>query len=207
MINNATCIKPKLIRTPIGSFPSVSAILSETSDRTAIDKWIKEVGWLHAESVRRAAIERGKELDRCIEKYIETGEISKSEYFLQAFTVLSEFDRCQPQKLVWHPEGYAGRFDCLATDTGDRAVLIEWKTAEKTKPDAWTLDARLQAVAYLKAAEYTLSMSIAEARVVYCIAGRTVPSVRLITGTEIDKLWGEFCSRLENYQQMYEVEF
>lgn len=194
----------RLTRTPIGYLPSVSLVLSETSDKTGLGQWQKKVGFLESERIKKDAIQRGLKLDSEIKHYFESGWIDQSEYFQQSYSVISEFTGHQLQQLVWHPIGYAGRFDYLGTDETGQSVLIEWKTADKPKAKEWTIDAQLQAIAYLKAAEYTLGFKIPEARVVYCITGHQLPEIYPITGNKIDELFEKFCDRLKQYQQKQE---
>ncbi len=58
------------------------------------------------------------------------------------------------ESLVWHPQGYAGTLDCLAICDRGRLLLLDWKSAEAEKPDAWLENYRLQLGAYLPAVEW-----------------------------------------------------
>lgn len=191
----------RLTKTPIGYLPSVSLILSETADKSTLKQWEKKVGFLESEKRRKESVQRGLKLDAEIKHYFETGWVDQSEYFQQSYTVISEFSDHIHQQLVWHPIGFTGRFDYLGIDETGRSVLVEWKTSDKPKAPQWTIDAQLQAVAYLKAAEYSLSLKISEARVVYCITDHQLPEIYPISGDKIDELFKQFCIRLEQYQQ------
>lgn len=195
----------RLTKTPIGYLPSVSLILSETADKSPLKQWEKKVGFLEAERIKKEGVQRGLKLDAEIKHYFETGWVDQSEYFEQSYTVISKFSAHIHQQLVWHSIGYAGRFDYLGTDAIGRSVLVEWKTFDKPKAPQWTIDAQLQAVAYLKAAEYSLGLKISEARVVYCITGHQLPEVYSINGDKIDELFKQFCCRLEQYQKKRDV--
>lgn len=189
----------QLTQTPIGSLPSVTLVLSETTDKTKWESWQKRIGFLEASYIRRQAIERGKKLDSEIQHFFETGWVDQSEYFQQSYSVISEFTEHQLQQLVWHPAGYCGKFDYLGTDRTGQSVLVEWKTSTKPKPKEWTIDAQLQAVAYLKAAEYSKRITINEARVVYCITDHQIPDIYPIKGDKINQLFEQFCVRLNTF--------
>lgn len=196
--------KYRLTHTPIGYLPSVTLILSETTDMTKLKLWEKRIGFLEAAHIRKQAVERGQKLDSEIQYFFETGWVDQSEYFQQSYSVISEFTEHQLQQLVWHPAGYCGKFDYLGTDQTGRSVLVEWKTSTRSKLKEWTVDAQLQAVAYLKAAEYSKQITIDEARVVYCIAERQIPEVYSIKGDKINALFEQFCSRLNKFNNQIE---
>lgn len=208
-MTSCTATKPVYIagkkhsQTPLGLLPWVTAILGETSNKAALLDWEKRVGYVEAEATKKAAIKRGKELDKNIKDFFNTGTIANDKLFTQAWHVIKEFD-CHLcwQKFIYHPAGYCGRLDYIGQSADGSYTLIDWKSSEKAKIDKFMVDPRLQVVANIKAAEHTLKIPIACGEVVVCIAHREVSQRFPITLDEIEPLWQEFLERLDQYRTM-----
>ena len=143
--------------------PSVTNVLSSTSDQSGIDEWKRRVGHEEAERILQESSSIGSNVHNALEKYLQDKEweivndgsyISKiSILILKTFinNLVNDIDE------VWGLESglildglYAGTADCIGVYNGKES-LIDFKTAKKVKPKEWIEDCFLQCAAYANA--------------------------------------------------------
>ena len=143
--------------------PSVTNVLSSTSDQSGIDEWKRRVGHEEAERILQESSSIGSNVHNALEKYLQDKEweivndgsyISKiSILILKTFinNLVNDIDE------VWGLESglildglYAGTADCIGVYNGKES-LIDFKTAKKVKPKEWIEDYFLQCAAYANA--------------------------------------------------------
>jgi genome maintenance exonuclease 1 len=143
--------------------PSVTNVLSSTSDQSGIDEWKRRVGNEEAERILQESTSIGSNVHNALENYLQDKKweilddgsyISKTSILiLESFikNLLSEINE------VWGLEAglildglYAGTADCIGIFNGQES-LIDFKTAKKIKPKEWIEDYFLQCAAYANA--------------------------------------------------------
>jgi len=139
--------------------PSVTTVLSETGDKTALIAWRKRVGEQEATRISSEAAGLGTKVHNAIEKYI-LGE----EYEIKGNNVISEMARPMVNNMItegvskvdeiWGVEVgliakglFAGTSDCIGVYEG-KPTIIDFKTARKIKKREWIEDYFMQGCAY-----------------------------------------------------------
>ena len=143
--------------------PSVTNVLSSTSDQSGIDEWKRRVGHEEAERILYESSSIGSNVHNALENYLQDKEweivndgsyISKTSILiLKTFinNLVNDIDE------VWGLESglildglYAGTADCICV-YNVKESLIDFKTAKKVKPKEWIEDYFLQCAAYANA--------------------------------------------------------
>jgi hypothetical protein len=129
----------RLYRTPGGSFPSVTTVLSILSEE-AIQAWRKRVGDDEANRVGHRASSRGTKVHSIIEDYLNGKDTT--EYLPHIRQSLSNVKPILDQSIgrIFGIEvplysrhlGLAGRCDCIAEFDGVPSIL-DWKTSRRVK--------------------------------------------------------------------------
>ncbi|MBD2161379.1 hypothetical protein H6F46_11830 [Limnothrix sp. FACHB-1083] len=117
--------------TPMGALPSVTTILRETASeetRMKLAKWAKS---------KRSGIdpaERGTMVHSAIEALLkgEPAQLPQSlwGFYESVLPILKGITHVASEICCYHPDGYAGRADCLALVDGE-LTLLDWKTTTK----------------------------------------------------------------------------
>lgn len=141
--------------TPIGPLPSVTTILRQTASE---EVRMKLARWAKAKRKGIDPIERGTMVHHAIESLLkgEPALLPQSlfGFYQSVLPVLKGITHVASEVCCYHPDGYAGRADCLAMVDGE-LTLLDWKTT--TKPflfgtvdeyltEAQTWDARIEEV-------------------------------------------------------------
>jgi ATP-dependent exoDNAse (exonuclease V) beta subunit len=139
--------------------PSVTTILSDTGDKTALIAWRKRVGEAEATRISTESAGLGTLVHNSLEKYIlgEDHVISGTNLVHQTASSMSKimidkgFSNISE---LWGTEVgliaqglYAGTSDAIGVHDGDPAI-IDFKTAKKIKKREWIEDYFLQGCAY-----------------------------------------------------------
>jgi hypothetical protein len=181
---------------------SVTRILRETANMSALNNWVAKVGQDEAERVKQKGLERGLKFDYNLQQYFKSGVISDCPLFQQAWHVLSDFDRhLYSEKFVIHTLGFSGRLDYLGKLADKTLRLVDWKTASSSRSEDWMTDAKLQTVAYIKAAENSLDIKIDSGEVVVCVEDGEIPQRFPIFKEDIDPLFEQFLERFERFKE------
>tara|TARA_B100001093_G_scaffold440444_1_gene440958 strand:- start:320 stop:991 length:672 start_codon:yes stop_codon:yes gene_type:complete len=139
--------------------PSVTTVLSDTGDKTALINWRKRVGDEEANRISRESAGLGTKVHNAIEKYIlqEEYEIKGNNFIsvmAESMTTeminngLSKVDELWGVEVGLIAEGlYAGTSDAIGIYEGEDAI-IDFKTSKKIKPRKWIEDYFMQGCAY-----------------------------------------------------------
>ena len=139
--------------------PSVTTVLSETGDKTALLNWRKRVGDAEANRISQEAAGLGTKVHNAIEKYVlnEEYEIKGNNHIsIMAKNMLEEMIDQGLSKIdeLWGVEVgliaaglYAGTSDAIGIYEGEDAI-IDFKTAKKIKKREWIEDYFMQGCAY-----------------------------------------------------------
>lgn len=165
--NKIDYIKLKRIQTPEGRqyvgednnpVPSVTTILGDTGDKTALIEWRKRVGDEEANRISRESAGLGTKVHNAIEKHIlgEAVEFGNNQISIMAkeMSELMIKEGFKNVDEVWGteigliaPGLYAGTTDCIGLHQGQEAI-IDFKTTKKIKKEEWIEDYYLQCCAY-----------------------------------------------------------
>ena len=142
--------------------PSVTTILSGTSDKRGIEQWRRRVGENEAERVLKESTDIGSAVHEAIENYLndeDWNEFSESRTDLIAKSITKKFinDGLRSIDEAWGLEVglildglYAGTADCIGL-VNNTPSIIDFKTAKKIKRREWIEDYFLQGCAYANA--------------------------------------------------------
>jgi genome maintenance exonuclease 1 len=167
MFRNDIIELPQLVRidgeqrfyqTPDGNkYPSVTTVLSEMSDKTAIMEWRKRVGEEEANRVSGRATRRGTAVHSLLEKFVLNEEIDFSDTMPLNKTMYNQIAKHLEQhvddvrssegQLFSHKLKIAGSVDLVASYKGEPAI-IDFKTSTKPKRKEWIENYFLQATMY-----------------------------------------------------------
>ena len=168
LTNKFTYPQLKRIQTPQGRqyvgqdenpVPSVTTILSETGDKSALIAWRKRVGEQEAQRISNESAGLGTKVHNALEKYI-----LQEEYEIKGNNVISVMAKRMVDSMVnegfcnvdelWGTEVgliaqglYAGTSDAIGLHKGTPAI-IDFKTAKKIKKREWIEDYFMQGCAY-----------------------------------------------------------
>ena len=148
----------RFYQTPDGNkYPSVTTVLSEMSDKTAIIAWRKRVGEEEANRVSGRATRRGTAIHSLLEKFVLNEEIDFSDTMPLNKTMYNQIAKYLQQtvdnvrssegQLFSHKLKIAGSVDLIASYKGEPAI-IDFKTSTKPKRKEWIENYFLQATMY-----------------------------------------------------------
>lgn len=148
----------RFYQTPDGNkYPSVTTVISEMSDKTAIVKWRKRVGEEEANRVSGRATRRGTAVHTLLEKFVLNEEIDFSDTMPLNKTMFEQIAkyleknvdnvRSSEGQLFSHKLKIAGSVDLIASYKGEPAI-IDFKTSTKPKRKEWIENYFLQATMY-----------------------------------------------------------
>jgi len=152
--------------------PSITSVTS-FYNREIFVKWRKRVGLEEANRITKRATSRGTDFHQVCQDYLENKELNWDDYrplskfmFYHAKPELDKINNIHAIERTLYSEylGLAGRVDCIGEYDGELAV-IDFKTSEKIKPEAWLENYFVQEMFYA-AAYYELTK---------------IPPVKLIT--------------------------
>ena len=154
----------RLYHLPDGQWvPSITSVTSFYNRQTFID-WRKRVGIEEANRITKKATARGTDFHEAVEVYMRNKEINWDEFkpatqfmFHHAKPYLDKINNIHAIERTLYSEylGLAGRVDCIGEYEGELAV-IDFKTSEKIKPEAWLENYFVQETFYA-AAYYELT--------------------------------------------------
>ena len=189
--------------------PSVTTVLSETGDKTALINWRKRVGDAEANRVSKEAAGLGTKVHNAIEKYIlqeEWDTFGNNHVSVLAKTMTTEMIENGLSKVdeLWGVEVgliaaglYAGTSDAIGIYEGEDAI-IDFKTAKKIKKREWIEDYFMQGCAYALAHNEMMGTEIR--KVVILMVDREGKFAEFsIKGDEFDEYCNKWSDRLADY--------
>jgi ATP-dependent helicase/DNAse subunit B len=154
----------RLYNLPDGQWvPSITSVTS-FYNRQIFVKWRERVGIEEANRITKRATARGTDFHQVCQDYLENKELNWNDYqfltkhmFHHAKPYLDKINNIHAIERTLYSKylGLAGRVDCIAEYEGELAV-IDFKTSEKIKPEAWIENYFVQETFYA-AAYYELT--------------------------------------------------
>ena len=195
---------------PDGTFlPSVTTILSETKDMTALKEWRNRIGDKEADRQVGEASRVGSLMHESIEQYIlglerkEKGNLIHRMARKLADKIimhgLSRVDEVWGVEVpLYYPHAYAGRTDLIGCFDGEPSVM-DHKNSKKIKKDEWIEDYKLQLCAYALAHNKIYDTNIRQG--VIFMASREDDDYKtfIISGAEFDDYTDKWVRKLESF--------
>jgi len=116
----------RLYTTPVGSFPSVTTILSGSRDNSGLEQWRESVGHERADFISSFACFRGEGHHLNVERYLTDGTEPEFNYAFHPYwkSTRAFLDTVAAPLLlegaIWHPDGFAGTLDCISLPSRGR---------------------------------------------------------------------------------------
>lgn len=189
--------------------PSVTTILSETGDKTALFEWRKRVGDAEANRISRESAGLGTKVHNALEKYAlgeEWDTFGNNLVSTMAKSMTSEMiDKgLSNVSEIWGIEVgliarglYAGTADCVGMYNGVPSI-IDFKTAKKLKKREWIDDYFMQGAAYTLAHNEMFDSGIDQVAILMVDRDNKFRDY-VVSGQELTKfksMWGE---RIQDY--------
>ena len=189
--------------------PSVTTVLSDTGDKTALINWRKRVGDEEANRISREAAGLGTKVHNALEKYVlqEDYEISGNNHIsVMAKAMLDEMIAKGLSQVneIWGVEValiakglYAGTSDAVGMFNGVESI-IDFKTAKKIKKREWIEDYFMQGCAYALAHNEMFGTDIKQVAILMIDReGKYADFV--INGDEFEEYCHNWAKRLADY--------
>jgi genome maintenance exonuclease 1 len=212
----------RVYHTPDGACSSVTTILNNTADKTWLDGWRQRVGEERADRIRNNASNRGTALHTAVERYFQSGQKPDLTDFGEKLILGPYWNALAPilptvrnhvvaESCIWHPEGFAGRFDDLMHVSRewfprlldeDLPSLIDYKTSDKMLTPKKVYEYSLQLAAYIAGINYcysNLGVELNHAAIVALVSGHDKPYIYEFVGDELDQLFDHFLARKNHY--------
>jgi len=193
--------------TPEGkSYPSVTTILSHSTDKSFLIKWRKRVGEEEANKIVKKSSGRGTKLHSVCEKYL-LNELNDMKIRMMMPDIKDFFLQLRPyidqnignvygleQALYSDRLRMAGRTDCIAEWDG-KLSIVDYKNSIKEKKEDWIQNYFIQCTAYAEMFEERTGLPIEQ--IVVAIANEEgTPQIFI---REKSKYIGELNRYIENY--------
>jgi len=189
--------------------PSVTTVLSDTGDKTALINWRKRVGDAEANRISKEAAGLGTKVHNALEKYVlqEEYDIKGNNHIsIMAKNMLDEMiDKGLSQvNEIWGVEValiakglYAGTSDAVGMFNGVESI-IDFKTAKKIKKREWIEDYFMQGCAYALAHNEMFGTNIKQVAILMIDReGKYADFV--IEGDEFEEYCHKWAQRLADY--------
>ena len=189
--------------------PSVTTILGDTGDKTALIAWRKRVGEAEATRISNEAAGLGTKVHNALEKFIlqEDYEIKGNNHIsVMAKNMVNEMiekglvkvNELYGVEVGLIAEGlYAGTADGIGMYEGDEAI-IDFKTAKKMKKREWIDDYFMQGCAYALAHNEMFDTDIKKVAILMVDRESNFKDF-VIEGEEFEKYCDKWSDRLADY--------
>ena len=189
--------------------PSVTTVLSETGDQTALINWRKRVCDAEANRISKEAAGLGTKVHNALEKYVllEDYEIKGNNHIsILARTMLDEMVNKGLSQVneVWGVEVallakglYAGTSDAVGMFNGVESI-IDFKTSKKIKKREWIDDYFMQGCAYALAHNEMFDTNIKQVAILMVDREGKYADF-IIEGDEFEEYCHKWASRLADY--------
>ncbi len=194
-------------------FVGITTLLSKTKDeesKQALLNWLRRP---NSKAEVKQACERGSYAHRTLEKYGQGIPVNKGHAYKifknYVDPLVDWFDNNVTQVLaqeeaVFHPEGFAGTFDLLATlkEFGDEPVLCDYKTSQRPRLTnaMLTHDYCCQLSAYSLAYEFCKGLKIERALLIIAVNGEL--ELKYIGPGPMKAYQNAFMDRVLEYKQL-----
>ena len=163
---------------------SVTTIISEKSDKTALYEWRKKVGEEEANRISTQAARRGTSIHKIAERYVLNEEnIYRDEMPInvETFKPLKEVldrhvDNILGIELPLYSKALrcAGRTDLVAEYDGVLSI-IDFKTSRKPKKEEWIENYFLQSTVYSMMFEWTYKFAVPQIAIIITVDNEKTP--------------------------------
>tara|TARA_B100000424_G_C22940326_1_gene500390 strand:- start:1967 stop:2641 length:675 start_codon:yes stop_codon:yes gene_type:complete len=189
--------------------PSVTTILGDTGDKTALIAWRKRVGEAEATRISNESAGLGTKVHNALEKFIlqEDYEIKGNNHIsVMAKNMVNEMiekglvkvNELYGVEVGLIAEGlYAGTADGIGMYEGDEAI-IDFKTAKKMKKREWIDDYFMQGCAYALAHNEMFDTDIKKVAILMVDRESNFKDF-VIEGEEFEKYCDKWSDRLADY--------
>jgi len=193
--------------------PSVTTILGDTGDKTALIAWRKRVGEAEAQRISTESAGLGTKVHNSIEKYIlneewdkfgtnHVSQLAKTMVTEMIDKGLSKIDKLFGVEVGLIAKGlYAGTSDAIGIWEGEEAI-IDFKTAKKIKKREWIDDYFLQGCAYALAHNEMFGSDIKKVAILMVDREGNYADF-VIQGDEFDQYCDLWAQRLSDYYSKY----
>ena len=192
--------------------PSVTTVLSDTGDKTALINWRKRVGDAEANRISQESAGLGTKVHNALEKYVllEEYEIKGNNHIsIMAKNMvdemidkgLSQVDEIWGVEVALIAQGlYAGTSDAVGMFNGVESI-IDFKTAKKIKKREWIEDYFMQGCAYELAHNEMFGTNIKQVAILMIDReGKYADFV--INGDEFEEYCNKWAMRLADYYSL-----
>ena len=190
--------------------PSVTTVLSATSDKSGIDEWKRRVGHEEATRIINESTTIGSNVHNALENYLNGDDWKIQDDGSYVSKTSISILNCFIENLItditeiWGLEVgvilvglYAGTADCVGI-YNDKESLIDFKTAKKIKPKEWIEDYFLQCSAYANAHNVMFGTDIKQ--IVILMADRNQEFKKfVVNGREFDHYTNKWKQKLINF--------
>lgn len=190
--------------------PSVTTVLSATSDKSGIDEWKRRVGHEEATRIINESTTIGSNVHNALENYLNGDDWNIQDDGSYVSKTSISILNCFIQNLIndiseiWGLEVgvildglYAGTADCVGI-YNEKESLIDFKTAKKIKPKEWIEDYFLQCSAYANAHNVMFGTDIKQ--IVILMADRNQEFKKfVVNGREFDHYTNKWKQKLINF--------
>tara|TARA_B100001105_G_scaffold252943_1_gene245540 strand:+ start:3532 stop:4200 length:669 start_codon:yes stop_codon:yes gene_type:complete len=192
--------------------PSVTTILSATSDKTALIAWRKRVGDAEANRISTESAGLGTKVHTSLEKYIleedwdsfgtnVVSQLAKTMTMEMIDKGLSKVDEIYGVEVGLLAEGlYAGTSDAIGMYEGQETV-IDFKTSKKIKKREWINDYFMQGCAYALAHNEMFDSDIKKVAILMVDREGNFQDF-VIEGNEFDEYCQLWSGRLADYYSL-----
>ena len=189
--------------------PSVTTILSDTGDKTALIAWRKRVGEEEAQRISNESAGLGTKVHNALEKYVLNEDWQITGTNLVSIMAKRMVDQMVEQGLsqvdeLWGVEVgliaeglYAGTSDAIGMFNGVPSI-IDFKTAKKIKKREWIEDYFLQGCAYALAHNEMFGSNIRQVAILMVDREGEYADF-VIEGEEFDHYCQKWTGRLTDY--------
>jgi genome maintenance exonuclease 1 len=189
--------------------PSVTTILSDTGDKTALMEWRKRVGDAEATRISTEAAGLGTKVHTALEKYIlgeewdnfGTNMVSQMAKTMSTSMIENGFSKIEEiygVEVGLIAQGlYAGTSDAIGVYEGTESI-IDFKTARKMKKREWIEDYFLQGCAYALAHNEMFGSNIKKVAILMVDRDNEFSDF-VIEGDEFEKYCNLWSDRLADF--------
>ena len=180
--------------------PSVTTVLSDTGDKTALINWRKRVGDAEANRVSQEAAGLGTKVHNALEKFVLV-----EDYEIKGNNVVSVMARdmlnvmiAKGVEVALLAKGlYAGTSDAVGMFNGVESI-IDFKTSKKIKPRKWIEDYFMQGCAYALAHNEMFGTNIKQVAILMVDREANYADF-VIEGDEFEEYCNKWAMRLADY--------
>lgn len=191
--------------TPEGKvYPSITTILSKTSNKYSINSWKKRVGENVAKHISQQAMATGTSTHKLIESYLnnenyEINDLLPKAHFQNLKPLLHNICNIYYTEIPLYSDALkvAGTCDCIADYNGTLSI-IDFKTSRKKKEEKWIENYFIQGAAYSLMWEELTGIKIDQ--IVILISGEDGSIAEFV------KLTSDYVELLKNKLEMYYAE-